>query len=95
MREPIISDLLEVDEEIINALKIWLKNVKRGKWEGDSKCPFENIRQSCNLLFENLSPSYCGKCPCFRYGEGATILAFTIICDVWKEYHKKGNTTGE
>jgi hypothetical protein len=89
MKQPIISNLDHVTKKMINALEAWLKNVKSGKWQGDDTCPFLEAEGTCDLLFENLSIGYCKNCPCFTYGQEETILAFTIICDVWKAYHAK------
>lgn len=92
MKEPIISDLDHVTEEMIKALERWLKNVKSGKWAAGRACPFNascfTCVGSCNLLFENLSEESC-PCPCSFFGQDATVLAFTIICDVWPEYYVK------
>jgi hypothetical protein len=89
MKELIISDLEHVTKKMIDALETWLKNVKSGKWQGDDTCPFRETEGICNLLFKNLSIGDCKNCPCFTYGQDATILAFTIICDIWKAYHAK------
>lgn len=82
MRESVISNLDGVTREIIDALEVWLENKLYGR------CPFKkmdyNCERYCYLLFENLGIDIC---PCYLYGEEATILAFQIICDVWKGYH--------
>ena len=88
MKEPIISDLKDVTKEMIDALEVWLKAVKSDIIWGKYSCPFLNFfgdpcdKRGCPLLFDNLKTA----CPCYAYGEDATILAFTIICDVWKGY---------
>lgn len=84
MKEPIISDLNGVTEEMINALETQLANELYGR------CPFRqmnyNCEDHCHALFENLGIDHC---PCYFFGQDETILAFTIICDVWPEYHVK------
>ena len=84
MKEPIIPDLEYVTEKMINALERWLKN---GVY---ARCPFSGMNADCeyccDLLFENLSEEFC---PCYFFGQDETVLAFTVICDVWAEYHTK------
>lgn len=86
MKEPKISNLAGVTQEMINELEEWLSN----KFYGD--CPFTDLcdktNSLCSKLFDNLKHHKYG-CPCHIYGEEATALAFTIICDVWKVYHKR------
>ena len=77
MKEPIISDLKDVTKEMIDGIERWLT-----RWSG--YCPFDfDCHNGCQVLFTNLT----GDCPCGIYGEKATVLAFTIICDVWKGYN--------
>lgn len=81
MKEPIISNLEHITKKMIKALERWLADEKY------DRCPFRlNCERRCHLLFENLSEEHC---PCFFFGQDATVLAFTIICDVWKAYHAK------
>lgn len=84
MKEPIISDLEHVTKDMIDALETWLEDKLY------SRCPFKKMGSNCEChcytLFENLGTHIC---PCYLYGEEATILAFTIICDVWSAYHIK------
>lgn len=83
MKELIISNSEHVTKKMINALEVWLENKLY------SRCPFEKMgykcERHCYILFENWEDS----CPCYLYGEAETILAFSIICDVWKAYHAK------
>lgn len=98
MKQPIISDLEYVTKDMIDALETWLENIKNGNWLAGETCPFRNYElnvtcsDSCMRLFDNKPPSD-GKayCPCYdcNFGQEATILAFTIICDVWTVYHVK------
>lgn len=98
MREPIISNLDGITKEIIDALEDWLKRVKSGHCRAGMTCPFnhmdvdstdERCSLGCMLLFDNKELKGKAYCPCYdcNFGEEATILAFQIICDVWKGYH--------
>ena len=84
MKEPIISDLEHVTEKMINALETWLADELYG-W-----CPFRSMNYKCErhcyILFENLGTD---TCPCHLFGQDETVLAFSIICDVWPVYNKK------
>jgi len=102
MRELIISNLDGVTRDMIDALELWLQDVQMGKIKAGKACPFKEyvrIEQNisceslCMILFDN-KPHRCkAYCPCFDYnfGEKASILAFTIICDIWKVYYKNNN----
>ena len=80
MKEPIISDLKDVTKEIIDDIKRWLTR-------SPEYCPFDfDCWNGCHVLFTNLKKT--GICPCSAYGEKATVLAFRVICDVWKGYEK-------
>lgn len=98
MKQPKISDLKNIDKDMIKCLENWLKNEIYGY------CPFGFLAPGhinmdaffCSDLFDNSSKrddtghSCLYKCPCRTYGEEATILAFTIICDVWPVYYGRG-----
>ena len=91
MKEPIISDLAGVNEDMIECLEKWLVDKQY------LNCPFCCVPKyititdvmACDKLFNNLSKGKhtCDQCPCRTFGREATILAFTIICDVWKGYN--------
>lgn len=86
MKEPKISDLKNVNEGMINEIEEWLKEKEYGACPFKAGCSQSGI--DCNKLFDNLKDSKY-LCPCLIYGVEATVLAFTIICDIWKVYHKR------
>jgi hypothetical protein len=96
MKEPVISNLDNVTKRMIDDLEIWLENINNGIWKAGKICPFQTMYETgtkcenlCMILFDNDhdTPAYCPCCD-YNFGQKATILAFQIICDIWKGYHK-------
>ena len=86
--EPIISDLKDVTQDMIDAIEEWMLDVREYRMIADSACPLAKEScegTDCSMLFENIRPC-CHGCPCHLYGQKETMLAFTIICDVWPAY---------